>query len=239
MKILAIETTDQAGSVALLDGLQLVAERRLPSNPRSAQSLAPAVKNLLELHGWRPADVRLVGVALGPGSFTGLRVGVTTAKTFAFAVKCELVGVPTLDVIAAQSQRNDSSVDERSELVAVLDAGRQQIFVARYRLLGDGRVECVESIMLVDDAVWLAALAHPSSIGRRYSGPGLRKFAGRLPAGIDLAPTEVWAPQAATVGRLAFERYQAGERDDPFGLAPLYCRASAAEEKRIASDAAK
>jgi tRNA threonylcarbamoyladenosine biosynthesis protein TsaB len=221
MKILAIETTDQAGSVALLEGRTAVAETRLTTQQRSAQSLAPAIRDLLEAAAWRPIEIQLVAVAIGPGSFTGLRIGVTTAKTFAYAVGCEVVAVPTLEVVAAQMP------DVPRQLLTVLDAGRQQVFSARFRPAADGRVECVEPTSLVDDAAWLAGLQADELI----SGPGLRKFAGRLPENAKLAPTEIWAPRAATVGRLALHRHEAGQRDDLWSIVPLYHRSSAAEEK--------
>ncbi len=220
MKILAIETTDQAGSVALLEGPRVLAEVRLTSDQRSAQLLAPAIRNLLQASTWQPTEIGLVAVAIGPGSFTGLRVGLTTAKTFAYAVGCDLVAVPTLEVVAAQMPTG------ASQLLTVLDAGRQQVFSARFRRV-DGRLECIESTALVDDAVWLAGLQAEETI----SGPGLRKFAGGLPDFARLSPAELWSPRAATVGLLALSRFDAGQRDDVWGLVPGYHRASAAEEK--------
>jgi len=85
VRILALETSDTAGSAALLDGERLLAEKLLAQGQRSARALAPAVRELLTDAGWQPKDVELVAVTVGPGSFTGLRVGVTTAKAFAYA----------------------------------------------------------------------------------------------------------------------------------------------------------
>jgi tRNA threonylcarbamoyladenosine biosynthesis protein TsaB len=238
MKILAIETTDQAGSAALMEGERAVAERRLEPRERSAQWLAPAIRDLLAAGAWQPSDVRLIGVAIGPGSFTGLRVGVTTAKTFAYAVGCDVIGVPTLEVIAAQVAAEmppGSKQLPRPQIAAVLsvvlDAGRQQVFSARFRPIADGRLEWMEPTALVDDAVWLAGLQP----GELIAGPGLRKFSDRLPKNAIVAPTQLWAPGAATVGRLALGRYQSGQRDDLWSLAPQYFRASAAEEKAAAA----
>jgi tRNA threonylcarbamoyladenosine biosynthesis protein TsaB len=261
MRILAIETTDQAGSVALLDGPQVVVEIRLPASQRSAQSLSPAIGELLRSAAWRPADVGLVAVAIGPGSFTGLRVGVTTAKTFAYAVGCALVGVPTLEAIAAQATADEfsplpaageapvcrqlvepgmrgSGAENVCQIIAVLDAGRQQVFSARYRRLGADRVEEFEPTTLIDDAEWLAGLdIEPSK--KLLTGPGLKKLATRLPAGVNVAAAESWAPRAATIGRLGFDRFQAGQRDDPASLVPIYHRRSAAEEKLAKANAEK
>jgi tRNA threonylcarbamoyladenosine biosynthesis protein TsaB len=234
MKILAIETTDPAGSAALIEGRRIVAEMRLTAQQRSAQSLAPAIRDLLETAAWKPSEIGLVAVAIGPGSFTGLRVGVTTAKTFSYAVGCDVVAVPTLEVIAAQAaghadaQSGDRKLDGPRQILTVLDAGRQQVFSARFRLIAEGRLECIEPTALMDDAAWLAGLQP----GECISGPGLKKFAGRLPARADVVPSDVWAPRAATVGQLGLDRFEAGQRDDLWRLVPLYHRASAAEEKQ-------
>src|SRR4051812_32591466 len=99
MRIVALETVGAAGSVALLDEERIVAELKLDTARRSAQTLAPGIAELLQQASWRPGDVELVAVASGPGSFTGLRIGITTAKAFAYAVGCQVVGVNSLLVI--------------------------------------------------------------------------------------------------------------------------------------------
>src|SRR5690606_34842805 len=92
-----------AGSVALLDDGKLIDARRLPDRPRSAATLAPALDELFQSTGIAPARIGAVAVATGPGSFTGLRVGVATAKMLAYAVGAKIVGVDTLEVIAQQA----------------------------------------------------------------------------------------------------------------------------------------
>ena len=99
MRTLAIETTERIGSVAAFQGAELVAEARLTSDQRSAQSLAPALAELLKQLGWQAAEVDLIALTSGPGSFTGLRIGVTMAKTLAYAVGAEVLGVNTLEAI--------------------------------------------------------------------------------------------------------------------------------------------
>src|SRR5690606_26963117 len=126
MKILALETSGMSGEVALLDDGQLLVTETLSPQQRTAQSLAPGIASSLAKANWRAQDIGLVAVTIGPGSFTGLRVGATTAKTFAYAAGCEVLGVDTLEVIAQQAPVSSDT------LWAVLDAQRSQLFAARF-----------------------------------------------------------------------------------------------------------
>jgi tRNA threonylcarbamoyladenosine biosynthesis protein TsaB len=224
--ILAIETSAQAGSVALLAGPTLVTQAVLPTDRRSAQSLAPAIDELLRTAGVKPAELGLVATTIGPGSFTGLRVGVTTAKTLAYAVGCQCLGVDTLEVIAWQAAANRTTEESIGELHAVLDAQRKELFLARFRLEGSEPVRLGENT-IVPAAEWLASLKP----GTLVSGPGLMRFVDQIPAGVLITPAEHREPTAATVGQLAHRDYERGRRDDLWKLMPHYLRPSAAEEK--------
>jgi tRNA threonylcarbamoyladenosine biosynthesis protein TsaB len=229
--ILALETSLRAGSVALLNcnvaGAEVsdnvLSQRVLSSDQRSAQSLAPAIAQVLAEAGKRPADVGLVAVTLGPGSFTGLRVGATTAKSFAYAIGCECLGVDTLEVIAAQAPL---STPTSGELHAVFDAQRQELFLARFHWDGGVPIR-LEDNRIVPAEQWLAGLAP----GTTVTGPGVNRLIDRLPVGVVAASELHRNPQATMVGRLAWRDYQTGRRDDLWKLAPKYLRASAAEEK--------
>ena len=85
MRLLALETSGMSGSVATLASGGKPQVVRLPATERSARGLAPAVREAVRLAGWKPTEVGVVAVTVGPGSFTGLRIGVTTAKTLAYA----------------------------------------------------------------------------------------------------------------------------------------------------------
>lgn len=227
MKILALETSGATGGVALLDDARLLAELALDPRRRSAQSLAPAVAEVLAAAGRRPTEVHIVAVTVGPGSFTSLRVGVTTAKVFAYAVGAAVLGINTLEAIAAESSLA-AKVDIGATIAAAIDAQRGDVYAARFRAVDDGQLECLAppAIHRADD--WLAALEH----GWTITGPALETLAARLPGGVTIAPREAWMPAAATVGRLGARKYAAGQRDDLWTLAPFYLRKSAAEEKR-------
>jgi tRNA threonylcarbamoyladenosine biosynthesis protein TsaB len=225
MRIVAIETSGRHGSVAALSGetgeAQLLRQIALGDEQRTAQALAPALRQLLSDVSWAPRSVEMVAVAVGPGSFTGLRIGVTTAKTFAYAVGAKVIGVNTLAVLAAQAPASSAP------LWTIVDAQRQELFVAKFNTNGHGDIPIDCDTSIVPQDIWLAQLRS----GDRVIGPALRRLASRLPEGVVAVAEEFWQPMAAAVGRVAWQAYQAGRRDDVWKLAPHYYRPSAAEEK--------
>jgi tRNA threonylcarbamoyladenosine biosynthesis protein TsaB len=223
MRVLALETTDPTGSVAALDSNNLLLELDLSRSQRSAQSLLPAVKNLLAAAGWRPADVQLVAVSIGPGSFTGLRVGVTTAKVFAYAVGADVLAINTLEAVAAGPCDHNGL----TELSVAMDAQRGDVVAQAFVLEPPDIVRPLGQEELIAAEAWLARLA-PGAV---VTGPALVRLASRLPAGIRALEPRYWPPRAAAVGRLALRDYAAGRRDDLWKLVPHYFRRSAAEEK--------
>lgn len=222
MKVLALETTERVGSVAAMSDGKLICELSLDPQMRSAQSLAPGMKTMLERVGWRPADVDLLATTVGPGSFTGLRVGVAAAKVFAYAVGADILGVDTLEVIAARAPAAVRAVS-----VAV-NAQRGEVVAQSFRRGEDGWFQPGGPAALVEIDAWLESLAP----GVCASGPILRKIADRVPDSVTLVDPQYWAPSAEAVARLATRQYAAGRRDDVWSLVPRYSRRSAAEEKR-------
>lgn len=224
-RILALETSGTAGSVAALDEGQIRAEIPLKSGQRSAQSLAPAMQEILRQVGWQSRDVQLVAITVGPGSFTGLRVGVTTAKAFVYATGAEVIGVNTLDCLARQAPV------EAARVAVAIDAYRGQVFARHYERAALGVLVPIDGAAIVDNDAWLASLLPGSWV----SGPGLFKLASHVPAGVNVVTADLWQPRASVVGQVGWDRFAAGERDDLWRLMPLYLRRSAAEEKWQAS----
>jgi tRNA threonylcarbamoyladenosine biosynthesis protein TsaB len=225
-RILALETSGMTGGVAAADDDKVLAEIDLEPRQRSAQSLAPAIRALLANVGWRPRDVGLVAVTAGPGSFTGLRVGVATAKVFAYAAKAEVLGISTLEVIAAAAP---SPIQKFS---VAIDAQRGDVVAQDFERGGTGCLEPLGPDRLLPLADWLTGLPP----GFAVSGPVLKKWTEPFPPGIEVVPAEFWQPTAANVARLAYRDYCAGRRDDPWQLLPVYSRPSAAEEKLAKSN---
>ncbi len=224
MIILSLETSSLHGSIAAYKDDQLIEYVKLSDQQRTAQSLAPAVAQLLRHVGWQPTDVELIAVTTGPGSFTGLRVGVTMAKTFAYATGAEVIGVNTLDVIAHQVP------EQYDEFTCALDAHRGQLFRKSYQRTTDGLVGSSDTeIVEVDDFI---AELQPGFIA---TGPMFAKLESRLNPQVELIDKKLWEPTAATVGQIGFEQFQQRGPDDLWGLVPQYFRKSAAEEKADAS----
>ena len=222
--MLAIETTAFSGSVALLEAGEVVFAAVLPGEQRSAQALAPAVENAMREVGWAMSSLRIIAVAQGPGSFTGLRVGITTAKMLAYALNADILGIDTLHVLAEQAKPPEKL---NASIHAIFDAQRQELFAACYTR-GQGMLVQQGETRIVPQAVWLREL----SAGDWVIGPPLAKLSAKLPADVLIASESDWQPRASTVGLIAQREYLAGRRDDLIHLAPRYLRSSAAEEKR-------
>jgi tRNA threonylcarbamoyladenosine biosynthesis protein TsaB len=222
MHILALETSGKSGSVAVADGPRLVGQLTLNPEQRSAQSLAAGIRELLSSIGWRSSDIELVAVTKGPGSFTGLRVGVVTAKTLAYALSARVIGLNTLEVIAAQAHV------AAPRLSVAIDAQRGQVFAATFDLDAQSDWRINGGSRLLDDNEWLGELKP----GVAASGPALARLSGRVQGSVALVDERDRAPRADAVAALAWLRHRQGAYDDLWKLAPLYLRKSAAEEKR-------
>lgn len=234
MRILALETSGRGGSVALLhteatgavaDAIVLQ-ERLLDAAERPAKTLHPCVKSLLDEQLWRPRDVELICVAVGPGSFTGLRIGVVAAKTLAYATGAKLAAIPTLAAIA----EGVGPIAAGERLWTVLDAQRQELFVASFGEDDDLADGSTAGVQIMPASEWLAKLSR----GDVVAGPPIEKLLARLSPSVVLASPGAWNPAAASVGRLGYRMAQRGRLADPLALLPFYCRQSAAEEKAAA-----
>ena len=220
MKILAIETASPPGSIALLDARELVLLSRLKSPNRTTQELAPMIRDQLKAAGWLPTDIKIVAVNDGPGSFTGLRIGVTAAKVFAYSVSGQVVGINTLKTIASQCPTTDRPIE------AIMDAQRNQLFAARFRKIGD-ELQMLYPTCIIDAKEWLQTRASDATV----VGTGLMRLREKLPPGIDVVDERHWAPRADSLGLLAHVAAERGDCIQPMELTPQYFRKSAAEEK--------
>ena len=169
-------------------------------------------------------------LSLGPGSFTGLRIAVTLAKTLAFASGAKLVGVPSTDVLVRNAP------DEARHVIIVLDAKRGQVFTARFERVGDEWVEREPPHLDTLDAMLARS---PSPV--HLIGEGIEYHRQSIPDAPDVIVTapELWRAKAEEVVAAAQDRLSRGLFDDPFSVVPIYIRLAEAEEKRLAVAAAQ
>lgn len=225
MLTLGIETSGQAGSVALVEGGNVLAETALsPSGRRHARTLVAELKVLLEQVDRRPTDCECVAVSIGPGSFTGLRVGVVCAKTFAYATGSRVVAVDTLEAIAAASPPDVERID------VVMDAMRGEVFYARFKQR-DSRWSRSDDISII---AW-EELSERLGDSALLSGPVLATISARDWAAPRLEES-CWSPRASVVATIGEREALAGRTDDLWTLEPRYIRKSAAEEKAERTD---
>ncbi len=216
MRILAIETSAPHGTIALWDPETGMHEDAFGAVRNHAAELAPRVRDLLDGHGGLGA-VEAYGVSIGPGSFTGLRIGVSFLKGLAAAVPRPAVGVSTLQVMATQASQGGLAL-------AVLDARRGEVFAGLYGpdrrpdpRLPDGLYEASD----------LAARLQDTLKSEKVLVVGDHDIASI--EGVVRAPPEVATPLASTVAMLAAPRLAAGEGGDAGHLDPAYHQRSAAE----------
>lgn len=226
MRTLAIDSSLATGSVAAAEARHRV-EIVLPVANEHARRIAGALDEAARSLGWTVGDVELVGVVRGPGSFTGLRVGLATAKAVAWAAEAALVGVSGFEVIALRTARLAANTD--SALHIAYDAGRGELFVAEAVPAADAPSGYrLSEPRLVTAAEWIGRLPR----GARVSGPGLALVQDDLACRGDLAiaPQGAWHTTAADVADLALRLHDAGVRDTAAGLIPDYLRPTYADE---------
>ena len=220
MWTLGIETSDRTGAAALLQDGVCVAERQLAkSGRRHAQTLVSEVDSLFRKHDLAPNDCDLVGVSVGPGSFTGLRVGTVFAKTFAYVTGCQVVAVGSLHSLA---QGASSQADE---IWAIADAQRGELFVGKFTRADDSFMDPIDEIEIQDAISWCQSRSNDELA----TGTAIDKYEHELQCRI--LDASLRQPRAEWVARLAERSFQFGQTDDPWTLEPRYIRTSAAEEK--------
>lgn len=214
MKILAYDTSGDALTVALADGPSLVAELEAPPSARHGASLVPTIQALFKKNRTNWDDIDVIAVGLGPGSFTGLRVGLTTAKLFGYTLKKKIVGVSSLEAIAAASE-GDGSV------AALVDARRGEVYAALFEKKEDRLI-----VRSKPAAARVERLLKSIKKPVRFAGPGavlyrreIESLGGRF---VTIGSLE--GPRAAWVARLGFESAKRKKFIDPFKLEPLYLR---------------
>ena len=211
--LLAVDTSTAQVGLAVYDGAQVISEYAWRSSQRHTVELAPAVFELLKRCGLTMEDVQALGVALGPGSFTSLRVGLSLAKGLALSRQRPLIGVPTLDILASAQPAS------RLLLVVAIQAGRGRLAAGWYKHTKNGW-QARGSARLLSVEALAEEVKSPTILCGEFTAQD-RQTLGEKPE-IHLASPAQSVRRPAVLAELAWARWQAGEVDDEATLAPIY-----------------
>lgn len=222
MIILGIETSTMTGSVAIIRGESLVAEFTLNTKTTHTERLLSAIDFVLQSAFMTIHDVDGIAVASGPGSFTGLRIGVTTAKSLAYSIQKPVVGISSLDALASQFLHSERLI------CPILDARKKEVYTAFYRNEG-ASVQRLSDYAVIAPEKLLTEITEPVL----FLGDGVAPY--RIQIETILGEQALFAdaahrfPRASLVAQLGSKRLLEGGHDDAFALTPYYLRKSDAE----------
>ncbi len=214
--LLALDTSTSELGVALYDGIRVLNETAWVTDHYHTVELAPAVLQALDRAGGKATDLQAVAVAVGPGSFTSLRVGLAFAKGMALVLHIPLIGIPTLDVVANAQPLEDLP------LVAVVRAGRGRLAAGWYHAIR-GTWRSSGEIELLTPQKLSGQIQKPTVICGELSAKA-RQILGRKYKNARLASPARSLRRPALLAELAWARYEAGKIDDPVTLSPIYVK---------------
>lgn len=224
MKILAIDTSTLSGSVALCDGAALVAEEELGSGVTHSERLLSAIDHLLAASRWDKNEIEAIAVAIGPGSFTGLRIGLATAKGLALGLGLPIAGASSLLTLAYNGRLAEATV------VPVIDARRGEVYAAAYRFRKE-EPECVMEEMVSDPTLLCTKLKSLNG-DLLLTGDGVvtyeKIFKNELKGRAVIKADELKFPHAGWLAEITLKSLERGG-DDIATLVPNYLRHSDAE----------
>ncbi len=212
--LLAIDTSTRTIGVALYDGVQILSEMVWVSEQYHTVELAPTVDSLMHRAGIPPSELIVVAVALGPGSFTGLRIGLAFAKGMALAKHLEIIGVPTLDILAA------SQPVAELPMAAVLHAGRGRLAVGWYK--NSSNVwKLVDDVQVQTSRDLAARIKSPTIVCGELTAEEQRIFRRKRKNVILYSPAQCLR-RPSFLAELGWRRWRKGQTDDPAALTPIY-----------------
>ena len=235
MSILAIDTATQVSSVAVLKEGRLLAELTMQGKLTHSETLLPHIEQVLKMAAVAKEELTGLAVSNGPGSFTGLRIGLAAAKAMSYVLGIPLVGVSTLQALAYQLPAPGVRV------MCLLDAQKGNAYVESYRWENNS-LQVVDSVQVAKITDIVAACANMNEQVILLGDAVQKKVAGKLelPANVSVAPPHIVMPRAACVAMLGQAKLMAGETDNVMDLEPVYIRRSEAEvlwEKRHPEEA--
>jgi tRNA threonylcarbamoyladenosine biosynthesis protein TsaB len=213
--LLAIDTSTRTVGIAVYDGIQVLSETIWASRDYHTVELAPAIAETLARAGYKVQQLKLVAVATGPGSFTGLRIGMAVAKGITLACHLPIVGIPTLDIVA-ESQPVSLGIT----MAAILQAGRGRLAVGWYRA-DDGRWQLEAPVEIMDAFTLSRQIHEPTLICGELDEEQQHTLARKYKNVILVSPAHA-VRRPALLAELAWKRWQAGDVDDPAIISPTY-----------------
>jgi tRNA threonylcarbamoyladenosine biosynthesis protein TsaB len=212
--LLAVDTSTAQVGLAVYDDGQVVAEYAWRSSQRHTVELAPAVASMLSRSGLTMDNIQAVGVALGPGSFTSLRVGLSLVKGLALARHLPIVGISTLDIMAANQPAS------KLPLLAAIQAGRGRLAIGWYKSSKQGwQARGLARVVPVEELVY--EIRTPSIVCGEFTAQDRQRLA-KDEVNVKLASPAQSVRRPAVLAELAWARWQRGDVDDEAALAPIY-----------------
>ena len=222
MKVLGIETSGNIGGVAVCENKHIIVAKNFGAGMQHGKELIPAIRTTLHEIGWEPGDIDLIAVDVGPGSYTGLRVGVTCAKTMAYALNKPVIDVPIFDIIAENYAMGSIPI------CPIIDAKRNHVYACIYTSHGIQRKRFSEFLVIRPEKL-LSVLPRPVVI----FGDGVKPYKDVFQQKDIIIDEEGHAiPRAKYVALLGERMYESGHRCEADKLLPLYLRRAEAIEKQ-------
>jgi len=212
--LLAVDTSTQTMGLALYDGTQAIAESFWHTKTHHTVELAPAVQDMLTKCGVPTSNLGAVACALGPGSFTSLRIGLAFAKGLAFSLNIPILGIPTFDFLVAAQPPLEIP------LIAVLPAGRGRLANGWFRNVDDRwQLDGEISIMTAEELS--ASITQKTYICGEFDAEERQTLSRKYKNAILASPAQC-VRHPSVMAELAWNRWQAGESDEPISLSPIY-----------------
>jgi tRNA threonylcarbamoyladenosine biosynthesis protein TsaB len=225
MKILAIDSSTKRFSLAVADGERVLVSRNRVSRDVLSSSIIPAVRMILKRAGISLRDCDAFAVGLGPGSFTSLRVGLATVKGLAFAVHKPVIGIPSLDTLAANGYDEDVR-----QICVICDARRGRVFGGVYRKEGDVWRRRSDHLLVKPEE--LLSMIEGETL---FLGDGVALYQDLIAkkAGSRIAQEKFWYPRAGRMIPVAVERFRGEQFDDIDQVVPLYLYPQDCQVRRL------
>lgn len=225
MKILALDTSTLMATCAIIDGDILLGEYSLNQDMSHSEKLVPMIKEMLDSLGLKIEDIDLYGVSTGPGSFTGLRIGVATIRGFAHLFDKPLVGVPTLEGLAFNLPYNQI-------IVPMIDARRDRVYTGIYSFV-DGKITTImePDVLEIDNLLKILEKYEKMVVNGDGSVLYKERIQSSLKGKVMFSTIGQNSCRASSIGELALIKYNEGHRDDYYTLIPDYLRPSQAERE--------